>query len=72
MNLPSIIILAVLCVLIGLALWQTVRRKKRGKGCGGDCMNCGRDCGKNRYKAGAPGLADETFISQNRGRFSVR
>lgn len=48
MNLPSIIILAVLCVLIGLALWQTVRRKKRGKGCGGDCMNCGRDCGKNR------------------------
>ena len=50
MDLPSIIILAAVCVLIGLALLFAVRGKKRGKGCGGDCSACKKGCFNEKEK----------------------
>lgn len=45
------ILIAVLAVVIGLALFFTIRNARRGKGCGGgcggDCSKCGM-CGNRR------------------------
>ena len=50
MNPQSIVILAVLCVLIILAVWYTARRKKRGTGCCGDCTGCGKSCAERKKR----------------------
>lgn len=42
-------------VLVGVMVWQLVRRRKKGCGCSGcsgcpskrDCPHCGKDSGKN-------------------------
>ena len=36
------VLIAAVVVIIGLALFFTIRNVKRGKNCGGDCPNCRR------------------------------
>ncbi len=43
MNIPDIIVLAVLAIAIGLAIFGVIRNRKKGCGCGcgGSCSGCG-------------------------------
>lgn len=50
------ILIIVLTIIIGLALFFTIRNARRGKGCGGDCSKCGM-CGHAKKPAEK---ADET------------
>lgn len=46
------VLIAAVAVIIGLALFFTIRNAKRGKncgGCGGDCANC-RRCEKSEKR----------------------
>lgn len=50
------ILIVVLAIIVGLALYFTIRNAKRGKGCcgggcGGDCSKCPMKCGNNREKS---------------------
>lgn len=48
MNLPTIIVAAVLAVIVGAIVVFEVRKRRQGKpacACGGDCGSCG-GCGK--------------------------
>lgn len=46
MNIGTIVTLAVVASMVGLAIRSMVRDKKSGKSlqCGGDCSRCGRSC----------------------------
>jgi len=46
MNLPTVLLLAVIAVLVAFAV-RTIRRKKLLLTCGGDCSRCAAGC-KNR------------------------
>ncbi len=41
MNIPDIIVLAVLAIAIGLAIFGVIRNRKKGCGCCGNCTSCG-------------------------------
>ena len=43
MNLPSLLLLAVIAALAALAV-RTIRRKKLLSTCGGDCSRCAAGC----------------------------
>ncbi|MEY8367914.1 FeoB-associated Cys-rich membrane protein [Anaerovoracaceae bacterium 42-11] len=52
MNAATIIVLLLVIVLAGLALWSIIKTKKNGggcagcDGCGGGCSQCGTQKGK--------------------------
>ncbi len=40
-NLPTIIVFAVVCILLALAVWKLISDRKHGKmSCGGNCGGC--------------------------------
>ncbi|MCR5823795.1 MAG: FeoB-associated Cys-rich membrane protein [Lachnospiraceae bacterium] len=43
MNVPDIIVMTVLAITIGLAIFGAIRNRKKGCGCGcgGSCSGCG-------------------------------
>ncbi len=40
MNAPTIIVLAIIAVIVGLAVWSMYRSKKKGGTCSGCCTSC--------------------------------
>ena len=42
----DILIVAVIAALVGLAVFLTVRKKKKGSSCCGDCACCDKSCGE--------------------------
>ena len=43
-NAANIIIIAVLAAAIVFAAIKIIRDKRNGKGCGGNCADCGKSC----------------------------
>ncbi len=40
-NLPTVIVFAVVCILLALAIWYLIKERKQGRlSCGGNCGGC--------------------------------
>ena len=46
MGLADYIIIAIVAILVGAAVYFAIRHKKRGSGCCGDCSKCAGSCRK--------------------------
>ena len=47
-NAVTIIAIAVILLVVGIAVYSLVRGKKRGCGCTGNCASCGMGCAGNK------------------------
>ena len=41
MNIGEIIVITFLAIIVGLAIYSIIKKKKNGGGCCGDCSKCG-------------------------------
>ena len=49
MNLLDVLLIAIVALIVGLAVWRLVRNRRQGKSaCGCDCASCGCGCEKGR------------------------
>lgn len=46
MNAVDVLLMAGILLALGLAVRKCVRDHRAGKGCGGNCAQCGHRCGK--------------------------
>ena len=46
MSALELILAAAILLALALAGRKVLRDRKQGKTCGGDCANCGKNCGK--------------------------
>lgn len=51
MNLPTLVIVLVIAVLAGLAVWSLVRKRKHGGACSFGCSGCTQSCNCNHQPA---------------------
>lgn len=45
MSVWDILLVVMLTVVVGWAVWQCVKTKKQGRNCCGNCAGCSQNCG---------------------------